>query len=205
MIATVRLEGGGASQIEFCISLDTLALQMHFMESMRSVLTMVQSRIEIDADVDSDEKVSLTQRLQQKQAEIHSLKCHAYAMQKSKSKEGRAKCFRLVSLQEIEQEFEALQSHMQANEQLEKKAIVSENQKEAPEPSSSSSSPSSSWGLASAITSVSYRLTKTLERARHKKVQPEQDDHDVQMNFHSILNSNSDSWNPQVWVRTTFF
>lgn len=100
MLASVRIEGDGQA-VELCFSLDTLALQMSFMESMASMLTLVETRFEMDADVSSKDKEYIIERIQLKQREIKSLKQKAHLRNRSNSKE-RLKLVRLPALEESE-------------------------------------------------------------------------------------------------------
>lgn len=121
MKATVRIDGFQQS-LELCISLDTIALQMSFMESMCAILSEVENRFQMDAEINPDSKDFILQRITRKRAELVELKRTAHKAQSDLERAGRAKVRKLplfeVNSEKVDQAPVSTQEPDQAASQL---------------------------------------------------------------------------------------
>lgn len=99
MTARIHLEAFGKS-LNVCISLDTLALQTTFLDSIASLLNVVESRFDIDADVKTQEKQFIIDRIRLKRNEINALKSEAFVQHRINSETKSLKATKLSPHQE---------------------------------------------------------------------------------------------------------
>lgn len=98
MTARMRIELFGKT-VEIYASLDTISLQMEFLDAMSLLLKSVHNRFETDADVDDTAKAHIVTAIEHKQSQIRELQRDAHSDYESKSKSASLKVRRLPTIE----------------------------------------------------------------------------------------------------------